>query len=414
MPALRHAVLCCFLLLPFSPMQTAGVARGQTESTLRVGFSHPPAEAAPRVWYHWMDGDVDKAGIALDLDWMHRIGIGGFQTVDASLGLPLVVPERVVYMTPPWLDAFHLAMDKANALKLDVTIDSSPGWSEAGGPWVQPVDGMKKYVWSETVVEGGKPFRGTLEKPPTNTGAFQSLPVHDVLAELGRKLGSPLRIVGTKTAHPVACINYDRAEHRYAPVIPELWRERIQQVLHSPAYRRFRNHAPAGAILGTAAGASLDERGKPALIVYVSDRQSNLPVPATIDGVRTQVIPATRAAIARGNAPMLPIEPEGIHLSAASLAHAEQVANRHARAWLRDPAILGVGVAQSLDRPSEAALLVLINLKRIPLHMPAAVDGLRIRYIHLQRFHVTLERAGPSAPASCAAEEMKSALQRLP
>ncbi len=169
-------------------MQTAGVARGQTESTLRVGFSHPPAEAAPRVWYHWMDGDVDKAGIALDLDWMHRIGIGGFQTVDASLGLPLVVPERVVYMTPPWLDAFHLAMDKANALKLDVTIDSSPGWSEAGGPWVQPVDGMKKYVWSEVVVSGNQPFKGKLPPPPDVTGPLQGAAAQPAIGSPPSKL----------------------------------------------------------------------------------------------------------------------------------------------------------------------------------------------------------------------------------
>ena len=27
---------------------------------------------------------------------------------------------------------------------------------------------MKKYVWSETTVEGGKPFTGTLAHPPSN------------------------------------------------------------------------------------------------------------------------------------------------------------------------------------------------------------------------------------------------------
>ena len=30
--------------------------------------------------------------------------------------------------------------------------------SETAGPWVKPEQGMKKYVWSETRVEGGKPF----------------------------------------------------------------------------------------------------------------------------------------------------------------------------------------------------------------------------------------------------------------
>ena len=51
----------------------------------------------------------------------------------------------------------------ADSLNLEMAIAGSPGWSESGGPWVKPEDGMKKIVWSETPVEGGKPFRGTLE-----------------------------------------------------------------------------------------------------------------------------------------------------------------------------------------------------------------------------------------------------------
>ena len=37
-----------------------------------------------------------------------------------------------------------------------------PGWSAAGGPWVEPADAMKKVVWSETVVEGGRPVEQRL------------------------------------------------------------------------------------------------------------------------------------------------------------------------------------------------------------------------------------------------------------
>ena len=33
---------------------------------------------------------------------------------------------------------------------------------------------MKKYVWSETRVEGGRPFTGALPKPPSATGPFQN------------------------------------------------------------------------------------------------------------------------------------------------------------------------------------------------------------------------------------------------
>ncbi len=58
---------------------------------------------------------------------------------------------------------------------LEMAIAGSPGWSESGGPWVTPAQAMKKYVWSETRVEGGKPFTGTLPKPPSTTGSYQNL-----------------------------------------------------------------------------------------------------------------------------------------------------------------------------------------------------------------------------------------------
>jgi len=57
-----------------------------------------------------------------------------------------------------------------------MAIAGSPGWSESGGPWVPPAQGMKKYVWSETRVEGGRPFTGKLPKPPSTTGSFQNMP----------------------------------------------------------------------------------------------------------------------------------------------------------------------------------------------------------------------------------------------
>jgi hypothetical protein len=129
-----------------------------------------------------MNGNITKEGIKLDLEWMHRVGLGGFQNFDAALETPQVVDKRLVYMTPEWKDAFKYATVLADRLGLEEAIAGSPGWSESGGPWVPASEGMKKYVWSETAVEGGKPFTGTLEHPPTNTGAFQNMSIHDVIA----------------------------------------------------------------------------------------------------------------------------------------------------------------------------------------------------------------------------------------
>ena len=47
---------------------------------------------------------------------------------------------------------------------------------------------------------------------------------------------------------------------------------------------------------------------------------------------------------------------------------------------MSDPAFFGVGVTQSQDNPSEAALMVFIDRTRTPRSQPATVGGLRVRY----------------------------------
>jgi hypothetical protein len=147
---------------------------------LKSGFLNPPESAHPRVWWHWMNGNITKDGIKLDLEWMHRIGIGGFHNFDAALDTPQVVDHRLAYMTPEWKDAFKYAITLGRQFGMEEAIAGSPGWSETGGPWVPPTEAMKKYVWSETEVEGEKPFHGVLAQPPSNNGAFQNLPNHDL------------------------------------------------------------------------------------------------------------------------------------------------------------------------------------------------------------------------------------------
>ena len=166
-----------------SPAQTAQA------TSLEVQFINPPKSARPRVWWHWLNGNVTKAGIAQDLDWMERVGIGGLQNFDVDLNAPVLVKNRLVYMTPEWKDAFRFAASEAERRGLELAIAASPGWSETGGPWVAPKDGLKKLVWSETLVAGGKRFTGKLSARPGTTGAYQDLPFFDPLAALSGDAG---------------------------------------------------------------------------------------------------------------------------------------------------------------------------------------------------------------------------------
>lgn len=186
MKLLRYSILLSLLLIPWD------VTHSQTsleEDDLRAGFLHPSTSSRPLVWWHWMNGNISKEGIRLDLDWMHRIGLAGFQTFDASFLTPQLVRQRVVYMSPEWRDAFKEAVSIGSQHNMEMAIAASPGWSETGGPWVSAEDGMKKYVWSETEIEGGKHFQGRLRHPPEATGAYQDMGVRDFLG--GMAEGEP-------------------------------------------------------------------------------------------------------------------------------------------------------------------------------------------------------------------------------
>jgi len=140
------------------------------------GFADPPDEARPRVWWHWMDGNVDPEGICLDLQWLHDVGVRGVHMFDGGMGTPLVVPEKIRFGSARWQEALRLAMATARRLGLEFAIATSPGWSAAGAPWVSPQDAMKKVVWSQTVVTGGTTVEVALPPLPDVAGPFQDLP----------------------------------------------------------------------------------------------------------------------------------------------------------------------------------------------------------------------------------------------
>ena len=58
---------------------------------LKAGFENPPRAAKPRVWWHWMNGNVTQHGVTEDLTWMHHVGIAGADSIDGSIGTPQLV-----------------------------------------------------------------------------------------------------------------------------------------------------------------------------------------------------------------------------------------------------------------------------------------------------------------------------------
>lgn len=148
-------ILCSAFTMPLSA----------TGGDLLQNFKEPPREYRPRVWWHWMNGNITLDGVRKDIEWMDRSGIVGFHIFDAGFDTPQIVEERLPYMSEGWKKAFNLALDMADSLDMEVSITSSPGWSLTGGPWVKEEDAMKKLAWTEALVEGGKRIRRPLQEP---------------------------------------------------------------------------------------------------------------------------------------------------------------------------------------------------------------------------------------------------------
>ena len=223
----------------------------------------------------------------------------------------------------------------------------------------------------------------------TNTGVSEGVanPVPTVLSELGTQEGTSYTFVGT-TDHPVSCLNYgsSTATAAQAHTLSGAQTALAQQAL---AQARMLV-SPAAGILGAASGKSNDHAGEAAVILYV-DQTMNVAVPQTVAGVRTEVIPTTPQAVAEGTALQSaaasnPLPPLASAVFNQAVPAKQQVAQTLMK---QNPAFFGVGVGQSFDNPREAALVIYVDRRQVPSTLPPAINGLRTRYIIMDRLHVT-------------------------
>lgn len=161
-------------------LKTCSAAAAWLRSSVRAGqsgaadlekaFLSPPDSAAPKTWWHWMNGNVSREGITLDLEAMRRVGIRGVQLFQVSSGIP---KGPVPYGTPENLDLVRHAIREAERLGLELDLHNCPGWSSSGGPWIPPELSMQRLVWTETFLRGGGPVKVTLPQPPAHAGYYR-------------------------------------------------------------------------------------------------------------------------------------------------------------------------------------------------------------------------------------------------
>ena len=173
-----------------------------------------------------------------------------------------------------------------------------------------------------------------------------------------------------------------RSRLRQQEVVAELGQQALAQA------RMLIN--PTMGILGVATGKSNDRAGEAAVIFYV-DESMNVSVPQTVSGVRTEVIPTTAQAVAAGAAPQSAVKSGAPAPLASAVFNQAVMAKEQVAQTLmqQNPAYFGVGLGQSLDNPREASLVIYVDRKQVPAALPPVVNGLRARYVIMDRLHVT-------------------------
>lgn len=146
----------------------------QQPSDPEYHFLHPPSSAYPHAYWFWMNGNVSRRGITLDLEAMKEAGIGGVFNFDVGTGIP---NGPVEYFSNEWLALKKHAVEEAARLGIEFTLHNCPGFSASGGPWISPEHAMQQITWSETFVQGGGPVTLTLPTPNSKLDYYKDIAV---------------------------------------------------------------------------------------------------------------------------------------------------------------------------------------------------------------------------------------------
>jgi len=223
-------------------------------------------------------------------------------------------------------------------------------------------------------------------------------PAADVLTELNSQVpesGAPTtyNFVGGAD-HPVSCLSYDAAKSQEetpaSPALPAAERERVEAALAQA--QPLVN--PTNGIVRVGIVASKDHPGEGAIGLFVEPiagatnaAAAAPPIPPSVGGIPTVIL----AAIGPSGEPATP--PVASQPRAASLNQALALKQKISASLLKsNSALFGVGVGQSLDNPSDAALILFVDRKKITGSLPESpelVGGVRVRYILMDRLHVT-------------------------
>jgi hypothetical protein len=212
----------------------------QAPPDLESGFRQPPDSVRPKTFWFWMNGNVSREGITLDLEAMKRAGIGGVMMFDGSTYLP---KGPAGYLSPEWRALMTHAIKEGDRLGIEIGMHNAPGWSSSGGPWITPDRAMQQLVWTETTVSGPGAREVALPEPRSNLGYYRDAAVLAFPAAPGEEQPYRELIRNTERAPTSITIEFAEPFEARAVTIVPAFNGRFQTVTleasdDGAAYRR--------------------------------------------------------------------------------------------------------------------------------------------------------------------------------
>lgn len=119
---------------------------------LKNGFQSPPAHVRPKVYYWWLNGNVDTVRVKEEIAAMDKAGISGFDIFE--IGVPqadTMVDPGPAFLSEKSLQAIKVALEEAKKYQMDVGLNMASSWN-AGGAWITPQHSAKSIYFSKTRV----------------------------------------------------------------------------------------------------------------------------------------------------------------------------------------------------------------------------------------------------------------------